>query len=605
MIRPRPAGWFEILAARDDATLALSALAATGAVELEARPAAAQPEEFAEIAPLVAQFSELQSRYHVYWPRTRERCSLFPERPAIALTRGLSTIRAWTVEAEPIIARIQRIEAEREELILWQRLAASMHGEAIEFAALGERGPVLHKRLFAFPVDSKPALPDGVLARYVDHDGVLCALVIGSANELQTIAQQCAAAKGRAYDAPQWLEGNAAHALRSIESRLAALAGERTQLAAALDASHQHHDLATALGDAHRLQWVIRNVRALEEDKLFCWITGWTSDFAGKAIAEAIDGSGARALLHFPPPPRGTHAPLLLANPWWARPFEIFCRALGTPSTSEADPSVLLAIAVPLMFGYMFGDVGQGALLAIGGFALRRRFAIARLFVAGGLSAMVFGLLFGSAFSLHGIVAPAWVDPLADPFTVLLVPLYGGAVLLFIGLALSALEAFWRGELARWLATDAAFVVAYAALLASFVRPDALAVTVAAAVWFCAGHAAVARNARASLAAAANLIERLFQIAINTLSFARVGAFALAHAGLSSAVVALMHSSDSPVARALVLVAGNIIVIVLEALVVSIQTTRLVLFEFFTRFLVAEGRLFRPLPPPPALPKES
>jgi len=54
-----------------------------------------------------------------------------------------------------------------------------------------------------------------------------------------------------------------------------------------------------------------------------------------------------------------------------------------------------------------------------------------------------------------------------------------------------------------------------------------------------------------------------------------------------------------------VLVLGNVIVLVLEGLVVSIQTTRLVLFEFFTRFLVAEGRHFRPLPPPPAFPQET
>ena len=45
--------------------------------------------------------------------------------------------------------------------------------------------------------------------------------------------------------------------------------------------------------------------------------------------------------------------------------------------------------------------------------------------------------------------------------------------------------------------------------------------------------------------------------------------------------------------------AGNVIVIVLETLVVSIQTTRLVLFEFFTRFFRAEGREFRPLAAPP------
>jgi len=69
---------------------------------------------------------------------------------------------------------------------------------------------------------------------------------------------------------------------------------------------------------------------------------------------------------------------------------------------------------------------------------------------------------------------------------------------------------------------------------------------------------------------------------------------------LSSAIVALMHASGHVVIMALVLVLGNAVVIVLEGLVVSIQTTRLVLFEFFTRFLIAEGRVFRPLPPPPS-----
>jgi V/A-type H+-transporting ATPase subunit I len=47
------------------------------------------------------------------------------------------------------------------------------------------------------------------------------------------------------------------------------------------------------------------------------------------------------------------------------------------------------------------------------------------------------------------------------------------------------------------------------------------------------------------------------------------------------------------------MVLGNALIIALEGLVVSIQTTRLVLFEFFNRFLRGTGRVFRPLPPPP------
>ena len=90
------------------------------------------------------------------------------------------------------------------------------------------------------------------------------------------------------------------------------------------------------------------------------------------------------------------------------------------------------------------------------------------------------------------------------------------------------------------------------------------------------------------------------QMLVNTLSFARVGAFALAHASLSAAVVTMADSAPLW-AGLLIMVVGNLVIIVLEGLVVSIQTTRLVLFEFFNRFLRGSGRVFRPLPIPPGL----
>jgi V/A-type H+-transporting ATPase subunit I len=248
--------------------------------------------------------------------------------------------------------------------------------------------------------------------------------------------------------------------------------------------------------------------------------------------------------------------------------------------------------------------VGQGLAIAAAGFALRKRFAIARLFVAGGLAAAGFGVLFGSVFSVHAFT-PLWVAPLDAPLTVLAVPLAGGAALLTVGLALNALEAWWRGEFAVWLATDLGYVVAYLGILVGFLDPWGFVAAAAGALAFCVGRAATARSAVAGATAIAALVERLVQILINTLSFARVGAFALAHAGLSSAIVALADAAGNVVAQTLVLVAGNVVVLALETLVVSIQTTRLVLFEFFTRFLSAGGRIFRPLPAPPSFPQES
>jgi V/A-type H+-transporting ATPase subunit I len=347
------------------------------------------------------------------------------------------------------------------------------------------------------------------------------------------------------------------------------------------------------------MQWMIENVRALEAGDLFCRITGWTSDFTAERIAAALEDSGGRALLHFPPPPSQMTAPLLLANPAWARPFEVFTRALGIPERNEADPTLLLVLVVPLLFGYMFGDVGQGLVIVVLGTVLRKRWPLARLFIAGGIGATVFGLLFGSVFGLQGVIDPLWIDPLAAPLAVLLAPLYGGAALLTTGLLLTALEAHWRGDFRDWLLGDGWLVVVYIALLCAVVEAGALYVAAFAALAYCAGRGIAAQSATTALAAVATLVERTLQILINTLSFARVGAFALAHAGLSSAIVSLMDAADSGFSRALVLIAGNVIVLVLEGLVVSIQATRLVLFEFFTRFLAAPGRVFHPLPAPP------
>jgi V/A-type H+-transporting ATPase subunit I len=604
MIRPQLARWFEILVARDDAALALEALASTNATELEARPSIGLPAELADLRPLLQRYAEFSLRYHAYWPPSEHRRMAFPEAAATTLTRRLERIAGWEGDALPVIERLQRAATERAELAVWQRALSQMAGIGIDLAQATTSGPVVRARLFVFAPEGEPTFPPSVLVRRFEIDGVVHALAVGTENDLISVGQQLDALKGRTYSMPDWLRSDPRENAAYLESRIAALEHEEAELSARLRAVGARHDLGAALGDAERLWWVSENVHALESGPLFCWITGWTSELAGQRLAHALERSGARAILRYPPAPPGTVAPLILTNPGWARPFEIFSRALGMPARNEADPTTLLAVVVPVMFGYMFGDIGQGLVIAAVGFALQERWPLARLFVAGGIGATVFGLLFGSVFSLSSWLRPLWLEPLDDPLTVLLVPLYGGAVLLTVGLLLNAIEAYWRGELRGWFCSELWLAIVYVALLVGVVRPGAFAMAVAGATAFCIGRAAAAHSVTAGLAALAELIERTLQILINTLSFSRVGAFALAHAGLSSAIVALMDASPGIVARATVLIIGNLVVLVLEGMVVSIQTTRLVLFEFFTRFLVAPGRTFHPLPAPPFVVKE-
>ena len=279
---------------------------------------------------------------------------------------------------------------------------------------------------------------------------------------------------------------------------------------------------------------------------------------------------------------------------------QLFARALGVPGRAEVDPSPLLALIVPLLFGYMFADVGQGFVLLLLGLALSKRYPFMRLLVAGGASAMAFGFVFGGLFSHEHVIPALWFHPLDAPLTILGLPLALGAGLIAFGQLLNGLEAHWRGALRRWLLTDAGLLTAYVAAGLGLWRPGFFWLAVAALGWYLLGHGLAAHRATAVAVALGTLFEQAFQLAVNTLSFARVGAFALAHVGLSSAIVALARVTEHPIAASIVLVLGNVAVIALETLVVSIQTARLVLFEFFIRFLRGEGRPFRPLLAPPS-----
>ena len=606
MLRPRAARWFEILAARDDATLVLESLARTGAVELEARPSAGLPPALADVLPALSSFLELQTRYHAWWPpAARCRPSAFPEAPVLTLQRCLAVVRAWALDAEPLIHSLQQAQAELHELALWQRVLPVLHAGVLDAAHLAQAGPWLGVRLFVLPpgVAAEALWPTGsapgLVVSALAVDERLHLLAAGPADAMQSMAQAVGTLKGTVHAVPGWFGADIAANLVEGLRRQAALQQQIDEHQQALATLEARHELPRALGDANRLHWVLQNVRALESGELLCWITGWCADADGQQLVAALQTSGARALLHFAAPPPEARAPLLLDNPRWARPFELFARALGMPAAAEVDPSPVLALAVPLMFGYMFGDVGQGLVIAALAWWFRERFPLSRLLMIGGLSAAVFGLLFGSVFGLHGLLPALWLHPLDAPLAVLMAPLVGGVLLLTLGLLLDALQAAWRDALRHWLLTDAALVALYLALLGAFFDTRALALAVLALAWFCVGHAMAAKRLSAGFAALGEAVEKTLQILINTLSFARVGAFALAHAGLSSAIVALMDAADSGFVRALVLLLGNLLVIVLEAMVVSIQTTRLVLFEFFTRFMQGQGRAFRPLPAPP------
>ena len=86
------------------------------------------------------------------------------------------------------------------------------------------------------------------------------------------------------------------------------------------------------------------------------------------------------------------------------------------------------------------------------------------------------------------------------------------------------------------------------------------------------------------------LFETLLTYATNTISFVRVGAFAISHAGMMHVVLQLSQSSQGR--NWLILILGNVLVLVIEGLLVGIQVLRLNFYEMFSRFYTGGGRFF-------------
>jgi V/A-type H+-transporting ATPase subunit I len=600
-LRPASARWFELLTARDSLTISVEALARTGSVELETHSETHARINLPDLQERMAEYNRLARRYHTYWPACELHPASAPGMPDRMLGRALARLERWADAAEPLVQHLESMRAERAELLLLEEMLGVDTEGKLDYSLLSTAGPSLEVRLFVLPAGYRlTAMPASLLYCKCSSPAHDFLLAVGQPADIEAFRIEVAAQKGRVMVLPGWVQGPHDVARGQVRQRQARIDEEIEALERQVGALEEPYHLAESLTDISRLEWFLANVTELPVSENFAWVTGWTSDMHGEDIQRALDATGVSAIVRYPAAPGDVKAPMVLQNPWWARPFELFAGMIGTPDGNEADPSLLVAFLVPLLFGYMFGDVGHGFVLLLTGLLLQRRWPLLRILVINGAAAIVFGLVFGSVFGREDIIPALWLHPLEQPLPVMMVPLAGGVLILLLGLVLNALESWWRGEFGDWLRVEAAVLGMYLSLLAALLRSESLLITGLCLLWYLAGSLRGVQSGHLARLGVAigTLVESIMQLLINTISFVRVGAFALAHGGLSLAFVIMAGATENVLAGFLIMLLGNIIVILLEGLVVTIQTTRLVLFEFFIRFLRGSGRMFRPLPAP-------
>lgn len=330
------------------------------------------------------------------------------------------------------------------------------------------------------------------------------------------------------------------------------------------------------------------------------------------SIVLAADDVEERRLGHAPP--------TKIKNNKLFRPFETLISMYGTPSYGEKDPTPFFAVSYMLLFGAMFGDLGQGMIILLVGLFMSYRTgnkSFGGILTRLGGSSMIFGALYGSIFGSEEILEPLLIRPMANINTMLIGAIALGVILITISYIYSLLNhyssrnveegLFGREGLAGFLF----FLTLIFAILGEVTGRSPVGIGLPLGIMAALLLIMVFKQPLAGLLtghklyeespgdyyieAGFGVIETVLSVASNIISFIRVGAFALNHVGLYIAFATMAEMLKSKVGGIIVLVIGNIIIIGLEGLIVFIQSLRLEYYELFSKYYSGYGVEYKPV----------
>ncbi|MDR1099556.1 MAG: V-type ATP synthase subunit I [Treponema sp.] len=390
-------------------------------------------------------------------------------------------------------------------------------------------------------------------------------------------------------------------------------------------------------------------------------LSGWVpQDNIGELAGKLSELTGGRVAIHtFNPEemPEVTagrkKVPVSLKHGAFVRGFEGVVFSYGAPLYGTIDPSPLVAFFFTLLFGIMFGDLGQGFVLLLAGFltgkrgikALKKFRKYSSPLIAVGISSMVMGFFTGSVFTNEELMTGPTLaitgffgHPVKRILTLMPLAEHGGSmtklfyffgftiaigvILNSAGLILNIINHLMRkkyegalfsktglaGLLLFWYAIFIALRCIF--LKGRFMWFDMLGLLLPVlCIFFGPLIWRLATRARPVLEHGlmvfimegfVGILETASIYISNTVSFLRVGAFALSHAVLSYIVFRFSEEISGlrfPLgggASLLILIFGNLVIILLEGMIVAIQVVRLQYYEFFSKFFAETGVEFSP-----------
>ncbi len=323
-------------------------------------------------------------------------------------------------------------------------------------------------------------------------------------------------------------------------------------------------------------------------------------------------------------------APVKLKNNFIVRPFEMFVNIYGLPSYNDVDPTKFVGITYMLLFGIMFGDIGQGLVIMLLGLFLskKKKMQLGNVMTAIGISSAFFGFFYGSVFGFEELLVPVHralfgkdhlIHIMAPETTntLLIGAIAMGIIIIIASMLMNVFIGFKKKDMERAIFSNngLAGVVFYVSVIAMALGSLVFSVNLMTPVFIIPlivlplliiffkeplGRLIEKKSPFPHgfggffVESFFEMFEVLLSFVSNTMSFLRVGGFILSHAGMM-AVVMTLSSMVSSGASPIVIIFGNIFVMALEGLIVGIQVLRLEFYEVFSRFFDGDGKAYEPV----------
>ena len=424
---------------------------------------------------------------------------------------------------------------------------------------------------------------------------------------------------------PEDLSGTPAEIVNKLELEKKELEDKLNKLNKSfLELRREYYHKIEAAYSRLKMEQKIREVKnQMVSTKNFFYFSGWVPEKDQKKIKKTLEKHDD-LIISFKEADEfkdGFVPPTKLKNNIIFAPFEFLVKMYGIPSYKELDPTVFLGITYMFLFGAMFGDVGQGFVLFLAGLLLNRKESyrlIGAILNRLGISSMIFGLLYGSIFGFEEIIPAVLIRPYENINIVLIGAILIGIFLLLVSYIYSIANAIKvrnikEGLFGRNGTAGLLFYIILLALVAgSFTKYKIISNTFGMLMLIVLILVMIIKEPLSNLIlgirplysesistyyieSSFDIVETLLSMLSNTVSFIRVGAFALTHVGLFIAFQTIANLIGTFTGSVVTLIIGNIVIICLEGLIVSIQGLRLEYYELFSKYYNGEGIEFDPI----------